>query len=138
MEGFEVLEHTADIGIRAFGQDAREALVNAARGMFSVITDISSVEPRETVAVRVRAPDSEALLQEWLEELLYQSQTRAMLFSRFAIDSLEGNSLGGRAWGERIDPERHELKLEIKAVTYHALRFGPAEDGWAAQAIFDV
>ncbi len=138
MGGFEILEHTADIGIRAHGPTAEDALVSAALGMFTIITDPASVAPAEEVAVELAATDREALLHDWLEELLYQSLTRSMLFSRFEISRLEGTNLRGAAWGEALDPAKHPLKLEIKAVTYHRLSFGPSGEGWEAVAIFDI
>jgi len=136
--GFEILEHTADIGIRACASSAEATLVNAALGMFSIMTDTGSVDPTEEVGVEVTAPDPEALLHDWLEELLFQSQTRNMLFARFNVRRLEGNRLSASAYGEPLNPDKHPLKLEIKAVTYHRLKFGPAQSGWEATVIFDV
>ena len=138
MGGFEVLEHTADIGIKACAASAEETLINVALGMFSILTDTDTVDPKQEIAVEVEAPDREALLHDWLEELLFQSQTRNMLFSRFVVHRLEENRLRASAYGEPLDPEKHPLKLEIKAATYHQLKFGPAPAGWEATVIFDV
>ncbi len=138
MGGFEILEHTADIGIRAYAASPEETLASAALGMFSIMTDPERVSPAQEIDVELTAPDPDALLHDWLEELLFQSQTRNMLFSRFEIRRLEGTRLAAAAFGEILDPERHPLKREIKAVTYHRLRFGPMESGWEATAIFDI
>ncbi len=138
MGGWEVLEHTADTGIRATGDGPEEALVNAALGMFSILTDLDTVRPVREARVKVAATDREALLHDWLEELLFLSQTRGMLFSRFAVQHFADTHLDAIAWGEPLDAERHPLKVEIKAVTYHQLRFGPAGDGWEAAAVFDI
>ncbi len=138
MGGWETLEHTADIGIRATGASAEEALVQAAEGMFSILTEPDSVRPDREVAIELEAPDREALLHDWLEELLFQSQTRSMLFSRFEIRRYAETRLSAVAWGEPLDPARHPLKLEIKATTYHHLSFRPADAGWEATVIFDI
>ncbi len=138
MGSFEILEHTADTGIRAYGTTAEEALTQAALGMFTIVTDPACVAPTREVPIEVDSTDREALLHDWLEELLYQSLTRSMLFSRFEVSRLEGTSLRASAWGEALDPAKHPLKLEIKAVTYHRLSFGPSDGGWEAEAIFDI
>lgn len=138
MGSFEILEHTADTGIRAYGATAEDALTQAALGMFTIITDPACVAPVQEVTIEVVATDREALLHDWLEELLYQSLTRGMLFSRFAVNRLDETSLQAAAWGEALDPAKHPLKIEIKAVTYHRLAFGPSEGGWEAVAIFDI
>lgn len=138
MGSWKILEHTADIGIRAVGTSAEEVLVQAADAMFSILTETGSVRPDVEVAVELEAPDREALLHDWLEELLFQSQTRSMLFSRFDVRRYEEIRLSASAWGEPLDPDRHPLKLEIKAVTFHRLSFGPAEAGWEATVIFDI
>lgn len=138
MGRFEILEHTADTGIRACARSAEETLISAALGMFSILTDPDRVDPVREIEVEVDAPDREALLHDWLEELLFQSQTRNMLFSRFEVQRLEETHLSAVAYGESLDSDKHPLKLEIKAVTYHRLKFGPAKAGWEATVIFDV
>ncbi len=138
MGSWQILEHTADIGIRAVGTSAEEVLVQAADAMFSILTETCSVRPDLEVAVELEASDREALFHDWLEELLFQSQTRSMLFSRFDVRRYEETRLSASAWGEPLDPDRHPLKLEIKAVTYHRLSFGPAKAGWEATVIFDI
>ncbi len=102
------------------------------------MTDLEQVHPREAIEVRVTAQDREALLVEWLQELLYRSQAANLLLARFRITRLKETELEARAWGEAIDPSRHTLKVEVKAATYHRLAFAPAADGWMAQVIFDV
>ncbi|MHB8779971.1 MAG: archease [Candidatus Geothermincolia bacterium] len=135
---FEAIEHTADKGILAYGDTPARVLESAALGMFSIMTDLELVRPRETIEVRVTAQDREALLVEWLQELLSRSQAANLLLARFRITRLEEAALEARAWGEAIDPSRHTLKVEIKAATYHRLVFAPGADGWMARVIFDV
>jgi len=132
---WEETEHTADVGIRAYGQTAGELFANAAEGMFSLVADLDGVRPVGEVEVRVTADDAPSLLVKWLSDLLYLHETEHLLFRSFDV-RIEGTSLQGKARGEAIDKERHELKLVIKAVTYHRLSVD-LERG-VADIIFDI
>ncbi len=131
----EEIDHTADVGIRVTGSSPHELFEGAARGMFGLIADLARVEPVGQIEVRVRADDLRALLVAWLSELLVIHETQNILLCRFEV-RLDGLALDGTAWGERIDKARHELKLAIKAVTYHRLTVD-AEKG-VAEVIFDA
>jgi len=132
---YEELDHTADVGIRAYGASPEELFVNAAAGMFSLIADLETVRPRGEVQVQVKGDDLGGLLVNWLQELLFLHETQHLLLCEFEA-ALDGTSLTGRARGEKIDKHRHELKLAIKAVTYHHLKIDPAKG--LAEVIFDI
>jgi len=132
---YEEIDHTADVGIRAYGRTVDELFANAAEGMFSFIADLSRVKPVGEVEVRLEADDLPTLLLRWLSELLYVHETQRLLFSSFEVNVV-GMSLEGRVRGEAIDKKRHELKLAIKAVTRHGLTVDP-EKG-IAEVIFDI
>ncbi|TLZ94357.1 MAG: archease [Methanobacteriota archaeon] len=132
---FEEIDHTADVGIRAYGQSLDELFANAAEGMSSLIADLSTVKPVGEVEVRVTADDIPTLFLRWLSELLYVHETQRFLFSSFDAH-VAGTALVGHARGETIDKSRHELKLAIKAVTRHGLTVDP-EKGFA-EVIFDI
>ena len=132
---YEEIEHTADVGIRAYGHSLNELFANAAEGMFSLIADLKTVRPVGEVQVRVTAGDAPTLLLRWLSDLLYVHETQHFLFCAFD-PSVRGTSLDGVAQGEAIDKKRHELKLVIKAVTRHKLSVDPHEG--VAQVIFDI
>ena len=135
---FEVFEHTADVGIVAHGADLRALFANAAQGMFSLMADLSGVEEREQRSIEVAARDREALLVSWLTELLYYLDAEEMLFRRFEIDELSDTRLRGRAFGERIDRDRHDLRLGVKAVTRHMLEIAPENGGYRATVLLDI
>ncbi len=132
---FEQIEHTADVGIRAFGKTASALFESAAAGMFSLVADVGRVQPVGEVVVRLAADDLPGLLVAWLSELLFLHETQHLLFSRFQV-RVRGTKLHARVWGEAIDKRRHGLKLAIKAVTYHRLSVN-TEKG-VAEVIFDV
>lgn len=135
---FEVLEHTADVGIVAHGASLPELFANAAAGMFALMADLRDVRPREERHIEVEARDSEGLLVRWLTELLYYLDAEEMLFSRFEVEEASETRLRARALGERIDPGRHRLHFGVKAVTRHMLEVAAEDGGYRAQVLFDI
>lgn len=138
MTAYEVIEHTADIGIRSFGSTEAEAYENAAAGMFSLIASLEAVDETQESSVEVEAEDRETLLVEWLNELLYIFESKRLLLKRFQVTELGETHLKGRAWGEPLDELKHELKMDIKAVTYHMLKVAKSDGHWETEVIFDV
>lgn len=138
MKEFEIIEHTADTGVRANGSTLEETFINAARGMFSIIAETEASTAGEIYDIEVEADDREALLVAWLSELLYLYDSRNVLLGRFAIDHMSDTSLKGRARGEEIDINRHQPGVDIKAVTWHMLSVRKEGSSWIAEVIFDV
>jgi SHS2 domain-containing protein len=135
---WELYSHPSDIGIRGLGPTREEAFAQAALALTSVITDLAKVEPREVVDIECKEQDDELLFLCWLSSLLYEMDTRRMLFGRFAITAT-ADGLKARAWGEPVDVARHEPAVEVKAATYADLKVERRSDGtWLAQCIVDV
>jgi SHS2 domain-containing protein len=134
---FEILEHTADVGIIAYGADLKQAFANAARGLFSLITELEDVEEALYRDIDIDASDRESLLVAWLNELVYWFDTEAILFKRFEISQLSDTYLKARGYGEKVDSSRHKLKLGVKAATYHMLKVDK-NNGFRVQVLFDI
>jgi SHS2 domain-containing protein len=137
-EWLEELEHTADTGIIVTAANLNELFGRAAWGTFSVIADLSAVEPKERSRVSVEATDQKALMVKWLSELNVRHITKHWLFSRFDIIELGDTHLSAEVYGEPIGPERHTIYTEIKAITFHDLRIEKEGERWKAQIIFDL
>ena len=135
---FEILEHTADVGIVAHGASLEEIFANAAAGMFALMAEPDDVRPLEERRIDVEGRDREGLLVRWLTELLYYVDAEEMLFSRFVVEEISGRRLRARARGERIDRERHRLHFGVKAVTRHMLEVVEEDGGYRAQVLFDI
>ncbi|MEK7729220.1 MAG: archease [candidate division KSB1 bacterium] len=135
---FEPIDHTADVGYRLFAPTLPELFVIAGQALFDAITELDSVQRKISRTVRVEADDIEALLVAWLAELNFFCITEFELFNAFEVKSCSERHIETIAHGEKIDPERHEIKTEIKAVTYHGLFVRENANGWEAQVIFDV
>jgi SHS2 domain-containing protein len=134
---FEILNHTADVGIIAYGADMKQAFANMARGLFSLITDLDDVEEVIHRDTELTATDEESLLVEWLNELIYQFDTEGIVFKRFDIIQLDSTRLRARGYGEKVDKSRHKIKMGVKAATYHMLKVERGNGG-KVQVLFDI
>jgi tRNA nucleotidyltransferase (CCA-adding enzyme) len=134
---WEHYEHGADIGVRGFGATKAEAFEQAALALSAAIADLRVIGQFEAVRIDCEAPDDELLLAEWLNAIVYQMATRKLLFGRFAV-KIDGTRLTAQAWGEAIDPERHNPAVEVKGATYTTLRVARHAEGWVAQTVVDV
>jgi SHS2 domain-containing protein len=134
---FEVIDHTADIGVVAYGADLGQAFNNAARALFSLVTELGDVAEVLYRDVELAASDEEDLLVAWLNELIYIFDTENILFKRFEVTVLD-NRLKARVYGEKVDSSRHRLKTGVKAATYHMLSVSKDESGCSVRVIFDI
>ena len=137
-DGFEIIDHTADVAIAAYGADMKKAFANAALGMFSIMTDIKKVNQTAVRDVEVTADEMKVLLVSWLNELLFICEVEKILFKKFDISELDGTRLVAKCYGEKIDPKRHRIKTEIKAATYHMTQIEEKRGGIRIQVLFDI
>jgi SHS2 domain-containing protein len=134
----ETFEHTADLGLRVRAPDLDALFAEAAEALFAAIADdLSTVQPIQAHNVQLNGQEREYLLFDWLNELLFRFDTQHLVFSRFEV-RITGSDLHGTAWGEPLDPSRHLLSHEVKAITYHGLRVEREGDGWLAEVIVDI
>jgi len=134
---FEIIDHTADVGIIAYGADISQAFANAARALFSLITELDNVAEVLHRDIEVTASDQESLLVQWLNELIYLFDVEHILFKRFDITKLNNTQLKARNYGEKVDRSKHKLKIGVKATTYHMLKVDKG-DGCQIQVLFDI
>ena len=135
---YEYFEHTADLGIRVRAADRNALFVDAATGLFAAVVDgLDTVRPKQQVEIAVEGSDLEYLLFDWLRGLLFRLDADHLLLSKFDVAVTE-TGLKATCWGEPIDPARHVLSHEVKAITYHGLRVEREADGWVAEVIVDI
>ena len=137
-KSFEVIDHTADVGIIAYGAEIKQVFANAALALFSLITELENISEELKYDVEVVSEDRESLLVEWLNELIYLFDAEHVLLKRFDVQSLSNTRLKATCYGEKIDPSRHKIKTGVKAATYHMLRIDKDNKGYKAQIIFDI
>jgi SHS2 domain-containing protein len=134
---FEIINHTADVGIIAYGADIKQAFANAAKALFSLITEPEDVDEVLHRDIELTATDQESLLVEWLNELIYLFDAENIIFKRFDIIQLNHTRLKARSYGEKVNKAKHKIKIGVKAVTYHMLKVDKT-DGCKVQVIFDI
>jgi len=138
MGRFELLEHTADIGVVATADTFANALSWLAKGMFSIMTDLDRIEPRDSIKVWVRSQDEECLAVDWLNELLYRFEAEGFLPREFQVIVHDcNNSLMAICTGEALDLDRHQAFTMVKAATYHDIRVSHLTE-WRIQIILDM
>jgi SHS2 domain-containing protein len=134
----EIFEHTADFGIRARAENLNDLFADAARGLFSlIVANLDSVAMVEQVHIQLISDNREDLLHDWLSELLFTFSTRRLVLADFEV-SVSPTGLSATVRGEPIDVNRHAIEVEVKAITWHALKVEKNFDGWLAEVIVDV
>lgn len=136
---YEFFDHTADIGIKAYGRDLNEAFENAALAVFEVMTDTSKVEPKESREIEIDGMDLENLLYRWIESLLVYYDSELLLFGKFKVKiDLENLRLNAIVWGEKFNPDKHERRTVVKAMTYHEMSIVKTNNGYELTFVVDI
>jgi SHS2 domain-containing protein len=145
---FELFDHTADLGLRVRGATLEALLADAGRGLLAMhVADPASVQPVATRTIEIPASEPAYLLFDWLSELLYMFESEKLLLAEFEIEIKHGTtaeeatsvSLRATCRGEIMDPNRHVMDHEVKAITYHALKLRREPEGtWLAEVIVDI
>jgi len=138
MPAFDVLEHPADIGFRAYGGSMAELYANAALAMLSIAGDPAAAEPRAEYPIAVESSDREGLLVDWLNEVLYWFDGKLVAFRDFRVGAISDTRIEAAGFGQPRDPERHRARLIVKAVTYHQLRIFERAGQWIAEVYLDI
>jgi SHS2 domain-containing protein len=138
----ETFEHTADLGLRAFGKDLPDLFEAAAAGLFdTIVVNREDVRAEEMEHISLSAEAVPDLFLAWLNELIFRSETGHRLFARYRVRIDEGPGelrLDAEIAGEPIDRDRHVLDHEVKAATRHGLTVCPVAGGWQAEVILDI
>ena len=135
-DGFEEFEHPADWGLRVRGANHAALFVAAARGMFSLLTDVSPVDATQRFELELEALDTATLLIDWLNELLYLAEDNAIVFKHFTIHELDADHARLRASASGGPPTR--LDKTIKAATFSGLCIAHDAHGYSVEIVFDV
>jgi SHS2 domain-containing protein len=135
---YTLLDHTADLKIRVSGTDPADLFKNAGLALFDLITRPDRLKPGEVIEVSVIGDDAADLMVNYLRELLYLWTGEEKLVDRIEIVHLSDNAVSARVSADCYQPERHEIRHEIKAVTYHQIEVSRTGDGWQAMVVFDV
>ena len=137
-QGFELVDHTADVGVRAWAPSSEGVFEETAKAVFSLICDPLTIDQTDTADVRVEADGRDLLLAAWLNELIYLFEAKRTLFVDFELLELDDTHLVARVTGEQLDPARHAICGGVKAATLHELSLEHLDDGWRGFVLLDV
>ncbi|HET6398666.1 MAG TPA: archease [Candidatus Thermoplasmatota archaeon] len=141
---WRLLEHTADVGIEAEAPDAGTCLADAGLALTRLLTghpEPAALGQTLQEAVRIEAPDLGSLAVAFLSELVWLRESRDLLWTGGAV-AVEPAGEVIRATAQarllRHDAARHGAGVEVKAVTYHRLHFGPEDGMWRLRVFLDL
>ena len=135
---WEHFHHQADIGIRGVGDTLDKAFEEGAVALMAVICSPDKVEPKKAVQIQCESNEKDLLFSDWINALIYEMDVRKMLFSRFEVH-IQNHRLSATALGEKTDPDKHELAVEVKAATFMELKvYEDTNRQWVAQCVVDV
>ena len=137
-EGYRILEHPADVGVEAFGHSLGEAFEYAALGLTSIIVEPASIDPSEQRFVSLKGTDPENLLVRWLSEIIYLYDGEDFLLSDVNIVRLVDGELEAKLSGEKVIEGKHQLKIDVKAITYHQLKVDESPEGVLVRVFLDI
>ena len=141
---YEFLEDiaTADIAFRATGKDLQEVFKAAGDATINtMIEDLDSIEPKETRTFSLENDELDLLLFNFLQELVYYKDSELLLLraSQIEFEEKDGKyQLSAVVQGETLDRERHQQRVDVKAVTLHRFQLEKTNDGWTAMVILDI
>lgn len=145
-EGYKYLEHSTDAFVQAYGSDLDDLFENCAKGMVNIMFDIEKVEICQSMTITANGEELENLLYDWLEKVLLKILVDQIVLSRFSVEISEkylnvdkkGYFLKAYVQGEKVDYDKHNYKIEIKAVTYHELNIQRIDTKFVATFLVDL
>jgi SHS2 domain-containing protein len=135
---YRITERQSELAVKVLGNSQTALFENAAFALFDVMTDLDKIDIKERMPLEVEGVDMDDLMVNWTRELLYLFQGSGYLLKEFNIRHVNERSVRAEVCGERIDPDRHEIKKEINSVAYHQSRMQKTGDQWTAQLIFEM
>lgn len=131
---------TADIAFEAYGKDEEELLTNAALAVCDTSADLKKIKGEKKKEVELEEKDFEQLLYDFLEEIVFLKDAEYIIFNKVKVKVKKNETyhLFAELWGDTIDPDKHGLKNDVKAVTMHQFKVEKTKKGWKAFVILDV
>ena len=140
---YKFLDHTADVMFEAYGKNLNEVFENAALAVFEVQCDLRKIKNKVKKKIKLRGENVGDLLFDFLGELIYLKDAKYLVFSKFKVSvkkEKEKNrfELEAVAFGEKINPEKHGLKTDVKAITLHEFFLKKIRNGWKCRVVLDI
>ena len=135
---YRLTTRQSELAVKVTGSSQADLFANSAFALFDVMLDVEKIETKERLPLEVEGADRDDLMVNWMRELLYLYQGSGYLLKEFVIREVKDTSVKAEVCGEKIDPDRHEIKQEIAAVANNQSRMTKTGNQWTAQLIFEV
>jgi SHS2 domain-containing protein len=135
---YRLMARQSALAVKVVGNSQADLFANSAFALFDVMTDVEKIELKEHLPLEVEGVDRDDLMVNWMRELLYLYQGSGYLLREFQVREVKDTLVKAEVCGEKIDPDRHEIKKEVAAVAYHQSRMEKTGNQWTAQLVFEV
>lgn len=135
---YRILNHSSDLSIKVSGKTQPELFANSAFALFDLMADLDKVQITEQLPLEVEGVDPDDLIVNWMRELLYLFQGSGYLLKEFEIRETRENYVRAEVKGEKFDPDRHDIRREIRSVFQHQCRMEKTGEQWTARIVFEV
>jgi SHS2 domain-containing protein len=135
---YRITIRQSELAVKVLGDSQANLFANSAYALFDVMTDIDKIDIKERLALEVEGMDRDDLMVNWMRELLYLYQGSGYVLKEFHIHEVKETVVKAEVCGEKLDPDRHEIKQDITAVAYNQSRMQKTGNQWTAQLIFEV
>jgi SHS2 domain-containing protein len=137
-KNYRLNKHQSEIAVRVAGNSQADLFTNSAFALFDVMADIQAIEVKERLPLEVEGSDRDDLMVNWVRELLYLYQSSGYLLREFQVREAKDTIVRAEVGGEKIDPDRHEIKQEIASIAFHKSRMEKTGNQWTAHLIFEI
>jgi SHS2 domain-containing protein len=136
---YRITKHQSELAVKVVGASQADLFANSAYTLFDVmVADLDKVDCKDHISLEIEGTDRDDLMVNWMRELLYLYQGSGYLLKDFQIREVKDTIVKAEVAGEKIDPDRHEIKQEIAAIAFHKSRMDKTGNQWTAQVIFEV
>ena len=137
-KNYRITTHHTELAMRITASSQADLFANSAFALFDVMTDLAAVEIKERIPLEIEGNDRDDLLVNWMRELLYLYQSNGYLLKEFKINQVKDTVVNAEVCGEKVDPDRHEVKQEVASVAAHKSRMEKTGNRWIARVIFEL
>jgi SHS2 domain-containing protein len=136
---YRITKHQSELAVKVVGASQADLFANSAYTLFDVmVADLDKVDCKDHIPLEIEGTDRDDLMVNWMRELLYLYQGSGYLLKDFQIREVKDTIVKAEVAGEKIDPDRHEIKQEIAAIAFHKSRMDKTGNQWTAQVFFEV
>ncbi len=140
MNHYELLDHTADVAVKAYGKSLEEAFATAAQAMFELMTDKAPIKREQRIELEAESIDLQGLLVKFLSDLIVIHEVDNMVLKDFTVRFTGENKLKAEGWGEKFIKEKHGHGIHVKGVSYYSMEIhdGQGKEESFVHVVFDI